>query len=292
MSRLLITGGAGFLGSRLARELMERGHDVVCIDRLDGDLTVPGTFKSILNEHMPIDRVVHCAATPGREFCERDPAMAIQQNTLMTLLVAASCGGLRVPLCYVSTSEVYGWTMDMKRYVNEDDPLRPRNTYALTKAWGEEACRNYVPLDGLMMLRPSMPYSGTMPIGFGRAALPTMVAQAIAGDEIIVHRNTSRSWTYVDDVIDGMALAIEHGEGIYNVGSEDEQRTMDELATLVLAVTGSESKVRYEDPPPTVSPHKRLSSARLRVLGWHPKVSLMDGITITTEQLLSRSTTW
>ena len=289
--RVLVTGAAGFLGSRLAPVLEDRGHDVVGTDRADADLIFPGQTRLLIEKVEP-DVVVHLAANPGRVFGEEDPAHTVTTNTVATINVAKACADAGAALCYVSTSEVYGTACD-DGPVDETTPLgEPRNLYAATKAWGEQAAHLYAP-ENLTIIRPSMPFGPGMATGYGRAALPSMIASLLRGEPYKVHAATKRSWCYVDDLIRGMADVIERGTGVYNVGRDDDLQYMIDTAHLVCDVLDLDiTLLSVGQPDDTITRAKDISMAKLRGLGWLPEVSLVEGIELTAvaiEEEMSRA---
>jgi len=205
--RVGITGAAGFIGQWLCRELVDAGHDVRTIDLVDGyDLLQPGLAADWLRLTDP-DIVVHLAAQVGRVFSEDDIRRTVRLNAEMSMVVAQACGQAGVRLAYASTSEIYGDQGD--QLCTEDGPtVQPQGAYGLTKRWGEEASRLYAP-DGLVIVRPSMPYGPGAPPGRGRRAMDTMLWQAHHRMPITVHRGAERSWCWVGDVVRGIRLAIE-----------------------------------------------------------------------------------
>lgn len=283
--RILLTGGAGYLGSRLSVELAVRGHVAHGVDRLDGDLAESDVAWELI-EHSQADVVVHLAAQPGRVFGERDPEHTLRSNVLTTIKVARACAAAGSALCYVSTSEVYGTACDGGQIVNERTPLgEPRNLYAATKAWGEQAARLYAPLN-LSIVRPSMPYGPGMEVGEGRSALPSMIASFLRGEPYEVHNCTKRSWCYVDDLIRGMADVIERGAGVYNVGRDDDLRSMAKVARIVCdTLMVDKDLLRIVEPDHTITRVKDISMTKLRRLGWEPNVDLPEGIELMAESL-------
>ncbi len=284
--RILVTGAAGFIGSRLVPELRTRGHDVVGVDRSEGDLAVQHIAQFLIFENQP-EMVVHLAAQPGRVFGEVDPLVTMRENVATTINVARACEAFDAQICYTSTSEVYGDCSDSP--LHERSILgRPLNLYAATKAWGEQVVRMYAPHRHLI-IRPSMPYGPGMAVGYGRAALPTMIDNLLRGETFTVHRGTARSWCYIDDLVRGMADVIELGAGIYNVGRDDDLRTMEEVAGIVCNILDVDhSLIEVGEHDPTIRPVKDISMGRLRDLGWRPEVDLIEGITRTAASLLAR----
>jgi dTDP-glucose 4,6-dehydratase len=195
----------------------------------------------------------------------------------MTGLVAQSCAAIGAELVYASTSEVYG--DQGEAWCIEGGPLKlPHNLYGLSKRWGEEVCALYAPRR-LKILRLSMPYGPGVVPGRGRAALPNMLWQAHNLKEIPVHMGAERSWCYVDDTVRGIRLVVEKGEGIYNVGRDDQKVSMAHVAVKACDIANApESLIKMVGAPVNQTVVKRLNTERLVNLGWEPRVDLQDGM--------------
>lgn len=280
--RVGVTGAAGFIGRNLVDELRDAGHDVATCDRRGNpgwsfDLLTPGLFRQWVEDTRP-DVVVHLAAQVGRLFGDDDVAHTVRWNAEATTLVARACGDAGVRLAYASTSEIYGdhGTAD----TDEDTPWRlPHNLYGLSKRWGEEAARLFAP-DRLVIFRPSMPYGPGAPPGRGRRAMDTMLWQAHHRMPITVHRGAERSWCWIGDTVRAIRLTIEQPDtGTFNVGRDDDPRSMLEIAQMACKLAGApDNLIREVDPPGAQTVVKRLSTNRIRALGWQPTVELEDGI--------------
>lgn len=277
--KALITGHGGFIGKSLSQELALEGWDVDGFDRSHGQFVQHyDSVAKAIYESKP-DVVVHLAAEVGKLNCEQRPAAATSVNVLGTLNVAQACAENAVPLVYCSTSEVYG---DWGRNViyEDDEPLAGSlsGMYAITKLAGEHVAQTYAPA-GLKIVRPTMPMGTGVPPGPGRRAVDNLIYQALTNQPMIVHEGAARSWCWIDDVARGFRYVIERGEpGIYNVGRDDNEISMADLANKILYMTGSSSEIRIIPPPTLQTPIKRISCAVLSALGWEPQVSLDEGL--------------
>lgn len=214
--KILITGAKGFIGMHLVKHL-SKYHEVIGIDFQDGDLREEGVADYLIKIHHP-KIVIHLAAQVGIYFNECDCVHAINSNAIMTLRVAQACSKYGARLVHTSTSEVYGEYGD--ELIDEDAPLigKPTGIYAISKRWSEDAAREYAP-DGLVIIRPSMPYGPGAPPGKGRRAMDNMLWQAHHRKPIIVHRGSVRSWCWIGDLVEGYKIIIDSGvTGAFNIG--------------------------------------------------------------------------
>ena len=277
MTRVLVTGAHGFLGSHMVAELERAGHWVFAVDKGDADITTDQLPRLV--SYAQVDAVIHFAAQVGRQFCEDAPRHAIDTNVWGTMNVAQACERHGCQLVHISTSEVYG--EHGTDVVTELTKLgTPTGVYALTKRWAEDAVREYGPANH-QIVRPSMPYGAGAPPGRGRRALDNFLWQAHHSMPIDVHHGSARSWCWVGDTVAGIRLVMEKGErgGAYNVGRDDAEITMENLALMACELAGADpALVRLVDPPARQTVVKRLSSYRLRKLGWEPTVELDAGM--------------
>lgn len=288
--KILITGADGFIGRHLTKELESVGHRVIGVDRRDGDLSDTGVARYLISRSSP-DTVVHLAAQVGRLFGEQDAPFTIKANATVTTLVAQACAEMECRLVYASTSEIYGdQGLDM---VYEDTPTHiPFNLYGLTKRWAEEACQLYAP-DFLAILRLSMPYGPGLPPGKGRAAIVNMLAQAHNHEPIIVHEGAERCWCWIGDTCKAARLVIENDAAVgpFNIGRMDNRTGMLQVAQMAMEVTGNADKkplqmIQVVPAPANQVLVKRLSTDKIRALGWRPQVELREGMTFTYQAML------
>jgi nucleoside-diphosphate-sugar epimerase len=284
-SRILITGGTGFIGVPLAEELARRGHEVTALGSKDGDLAEPGVAERLLDRHAP-DVVVHLAARVGRLIGEQDPEGTQRLNVGAAALVAAACAARDVTLAHGSTTEVYGAVGN--RVVDESTPLEvePDTVYGRTKRDAEIAVLEHVP--GALLLRALFPYGpGTAP--GQRGAIVSMLDQAVRGARLTVYRDDERSWCWVGDTARAIALLLERDErGAWNVGRDDDRRSMLEVARAVCRVTGASEELIDEVDAPTAPAAGHVSTESLRSIGWEPEVAFEDGLRKTLVSMARR----
>jgi nucleoside-diphosphate-sugar epimerase len=294
-SRILVTGASGFIGSYLVPKLIDAGHTVTGIDMKDGDLRLERTARELIEYHEP-DIVVHLAAQVGRVFGEDDLEHSITNNALATARVAQACASYSARLVYCSTSEIYGDQGDFLCFEGGPEVI-PHGMYGLSKRWGEEAARLYAPY-GLQIVRLSMPYGPGLPAGRGRAALINFLWNASHNKPLTVHRGGKRAWCWIGDTIRGFVKVIEEGEwaiaavesqegiGVYNIGRDDNETLMIDVARKACDLVGASHNLIMEvDPPSNQTVVKRLSTKKLYGLGWEPVVDLDQGMQITWDAI-------
>lgn len=277
--RILVTGANGFVGSHLIPELSE--HRVIGTDREDTDLARPGMAKAIIEGTRP-DYVIHLAARYGRLLCRDEPHRAVSDNTAATTELAAVCAERKIPVLYASSSEVYG--DHRQATITEDSELRiPTTIYGLSKRWGEEALRLYLPSEQLCIVRLNMLYGPEQRGGYGCCALATFIRDALEGRPLKVHMGTTRSWLYITDAVRALRLLID-GEhhGVWNLGNTHETESVHDTASRILRETES-SAIELSHPPADQIPHKNYSAAKIEALGWKPEIFLHEGIAQTIE---------
>lgn len=277
--KILVTGSEGFIGKNLVNKLKSIGYNVLGVDVNDKlnpiNILEINSFRNLVDEFKP-NIIVHLAAAVGRVRCEDDIVETINKNANMSAIIANICGDRGIKLFYTSTSEIYG---DFGEIVANEDtiPKLPHNLYGLSKRWGEEVCKLYV--KNLCIIRPSMPYGPGCPPGRGRRAMDNMMWQAIYDMPIVTHIGSERSWCWIGDLIDAYVLLIEKNQiGAFNVGRDDDYRSMVEIAKRACDLAGKDySLIKMEEAPGNQTVVKRLSTKKLMDLGWSPKVSLDKG---------------
>ena len=302
MSRVVVTGGAGFLGSHLCQALLDRGDEVVAVDNLVTgrlsnieDLFGRRGFTYVEHDvtnfvHVPgrVDAVLHFASPASPKDYLELPIQTLKVGSLGThkTLGLAKATGSRYLLA--STSEVYGdpqvhpQTEDYWGHVN---PVGPRGVYDEAKRFAEAMTMAYHRFHGVdvRIVRIFNTYGPRMRPHDGRV-VSNFLVQALGGKPLTVYGDgsQSRSFCYVDDEVRGiLALLDSDHVGPVNIGNPHEF-TVRELADLVLEITGSSSEI-VEEPLPVDDPVQRrpdISLAR-RALDWEPVVELREGLTRT-----------
>jgi dTDP-glucose 4,6-dehydratase len=302
--RVVVTGGAGFLGSHLSEALHARGDEVVVVDDLSSghrrnlaELAESARFEFVhadvadgIPVDGPVDAVCHLAspASPPRYLARPIETLRTGSRGTEHALELATERGARLLLA--STSEVYGDPLEHPQtegYWGHVNPIGPRSVYDEAKRYAEALTFAYHRTLGtdVAVVRIFNTYGPRLDPADGRV-VSNFVAQALSGRPLTVYGDGSqtRSFCYVDDEIRGLVALLDSDlTGPVNIGNPDEF-TMVELAQLVLEITGSTSTVEHqpawEDDPRQRRPDITLAREQL---GWEPVVSLREGLVPTIE---------
>lgn len=306
--RILVTGGAGFLGSHLCTRLVGEGHDILCVDNfLTGSkrnvhhLMGKANFELLRHDvtfplYVEVDEIYNLACPASPAYYQRDPVQTVKTSVhgAINVLGLAKRTGARI--LQASTSEVYG-DPDVhpqpEGYWGRVNPIGPRACYDEGKRCAETLFFDYHRQYDLpvRVARIFNTYGPRMRSDDGRA-VSNFIVQALNGQDLTVYGDgdQTRSFCYVDDMIDGLVRMMASEEvGPVNLGNPEE-RSILELAELVIELTGSRSKVVHE-PLPTDDPTRRRPDITLAkgLLDWSPKVQLGFGLARTIEHFETRA---
>lgn len=297
--RVLVAGGAGFIGSAVGRELLRRGHAVVCLDDFStGRLS---NIEPLLHHPdfllmrrdvrqapvMDVDVVMHLASPASPVDYDRLPLQTLQVNSEGTwrLLEVARAAG--ATLTYTSTSEIYGDPLvhpQPESYWGNVDPVGPRACYDEAKRFGEALISSMRRVHGVRanIVRLFNTYGPRMRPDDGRA-IPELVSAALDGRPLTIHGDGSqtRSFCYVDDLVEGLLhVALDRtADGlILNIGNPHEV-TIRHLAEEIVRITGSSSPLQFDPRRPGDPERRRPDITRIGGrYGWEPTIGLTSGL--------------
>ena len=302
--RVLITGGAGFVGSHLCDHFLARSFEVECLDNfitgsranvahlkgMDGfQLTEHDITTPYFPEKAP-QLVLHFASPASPPQYLANPIHTLKVGSLGALhaLGIAKANGARFVLA--STSEIYGdptISPQPETYWGNVSTVGPRGVYDEAKRYSEALTMAYHRAHGVdtRIIRIFNTYGPRLAPGDGRA-IPNFMAQALAGEPLTIYGDGSqtRSFCYVDDLVAGISATIDKGDADpVNLGNPDE-RSIGELARLIIAITGSNSTIEHTALPVDDPKVRCPDITRARgVLGWEPKIDLDEGLARTLE---------
>jgi dTDP-glucose 4,6-dehydratase len=292
--KLLVCGGAGFIGSNFARvRTRDHGDDVVVLDKLtyagrrENLADVPHEFvhgaiedpDAVREAIAGADAVVNFAAEThvDRSIAEPDAFVRTHSQGTYVLLEAAREAGVRY--LQVSTDEVYGSIEEGS--FTEESPLQPSSPYSATKAGADLLVASYFHTFGLetVICRGSNNYG---PYQYPEKLIPLMVLNALHGDKLPVYGDGQqvRNWLYVEDFARGIGHALEHGVPgeVYNVGGPDEEANLDVVRRIVSLTGNDESLIEYVTDRPGHDRRYSLGSEKVRALGWSAQVRFEEGL--------------
>jgi UDP-glucuronate decarboxylase len=297
--RVLVTGGAGFLGSHLIDRLIERGDEVLCVDNLfTGDksnidhLASNPRFEFMRHDitfplFVEVDEIYNLACPASPIHYQFDPVQTTKTSVIGAINMLGLAKRLKVRIFQASTSEVYGDPSvhpQPETYWGNVNPIGPRACYDEGKRCAETLFFDYHRQHGLdiKVVRIFNTYGPRMHPGDGRV-VSNFVIQALKGEPITLYGDGSqtRSFCYVDDLVEGFLRMMDTGEelpGPVNLGNPNEF-TMRGLANAIIELTGSKSPIE-ERPLPQDDPKQRqpdIAIAREK-LGWEPRVQLREGL--------------
>ncbi|HEY7197185.1 MAG TPA: dTDP-glucose 4,6-dehydratase [Gaiellaceae bacterium] len=306
--RVLVTGGAGFIGSHFVRRLADRGDVVVVLDKLtySGNLA---NLEGIEHEFVQGDIADPEAVARAGESCDAVVNFAAETHVDRSILaagdfIATDVVGTHVLLEWarasgaryvqVSTDEVYG-DVEPGHSSTEDDPIRPSSPYSASKAGGDLQVLAYVRTYGVnaSITRGSNTYG---PNQYPEKLVPLFVTNALEGEPLPVYGDGKqvRDWLHAEDHCSGIDLVLREGAPgeVYNVGAGDERENV-EVTKRILELTGApESLVRHVEDRPGHDRRYALDTTKIRAMGWEPKWRFEGGLAETVAWYRDRRDWW
>lgn len=305
MKRILVTGGAGFIGSHLCERLLKDGNDVICLDNyftgnkdnirhlisndhfelVRHDITQPYTAE--------VDEIYNLACPASPIHYQHDPVKTIQTCVIGSMNMLGLAKRVGAKILQASTSEVYGDPNihpQVESYWGNVNPIGIRSCYDEGKRCAETLFMDYHRQNALRIkiIRIFNTYGPRMSMNDGRV-VSNFIVQALRGEDITIYGDgkQTRSFQYVDDLVEGMVRMMETRDdflGPVNIGNPGEF-TMLELAQKVIELTGSDSKIIFK-PLPQDDPRQRkpdITIAHRELGGWEPNIKLDEGLKRTID---------
>lgn len=302
--RVLVTGGAGFLGSHLCEHLLSNGHDVLCVDNFytgtkENIVRLMGNpyFELLRHDitfplYVEVDEIYNLACPASPIHYQNDPVQTTKVNVHGSINMLGLAKRLKAKILQASTSEVYGnpnTHPQSESYWGNVNPIGPRACYDEGKRCAETLFFDYFRQHRLRIkvARIFNTYGPRMHPNDGRV-ISNFIIQALREEPLTIYGKGSqtRSFCYVDDMVEGLILLMRSSDdltGPVNLGNPKEYSIL-EIAQKILELTGSRSKIVFE-PLPQDDPERRqpdISLAR-QVLGWSPRVALEEGLPKTID---------
>ncbi|MET1160013.1 MAG: dTDP-glucose 4,6-dehydratase [Thermoprotei archaeon] len=314
--RLLVAGGAGFIGSNFIRYIVNSlGWEVLVYDKLTyagrienlsnvmdrikfirGDIADEEMFKKVVEEFQP-DVIVNFAAETHVDRSINEPAPFIRTNILgvFTILEVIRSSKYDVLFLHVSTDEVYGDLWGTNRYAAEDDPLNPSSPYSASKASGDLLIKAYGKTYGVRyrIVRPCNNYG---PYQHPEKLIPRTIIRLLHNKPAVIYGDGSqvRDWLYVEDTAKAIVTVLEKGSDgeIYNICGHM-FASVKEIVTRILKIMNMpENFVIYAKPRPGEDRRYAMKCDKVRDLGWKPQITLDQGLRITIDWYLKNRWWW
>jgi UDP-glucuronate decarboxylase len=307
--RILVTGGAGFLGSHLCERLLHEGHDVICLDNLftgskDNIIHLMDNHRFELIRHdivepilLEVDRIYNLACPASPVHYQYNPVKTVKTSVMGMINMLGMAKRVKARILQASTSEVYGDPQihpQTEAYWGNVNPIGIRSCYDEGKRVAETLMMDYHRQNkvDIRIIRIFNTYGPRMAENDGRVVSNFML-QALKNDDITVfgEGKQTRSFCYVSDLIDGMIKMMENEQGFIgpvNLGNPIEN-TILEFAEKIITITNSKSKIIFkqlpQDDPKQRRPDITLATEKL---GWYPCVHLENGLKTTADYFAAR----
>ncbi len=304
MKKILVTGGAGFIGSHLCKKLLEEGNDVLCIDNyftgtkenITGLFTSP-YFEAIRHDicfplYVEVDEIYNLACPASPVHYQHDPVQTTKTTVHGAINMLGLAKRIDARILQASTSEVYGDPSvhpQVEEYWGNVNPIGPRSCYDEGKRCAETLFFDYQRQHNLdiKVVRIFNTYGPNMHPNDGRV-VSNFIMQALTNKDITVYGNgdQTRSFCYVDDLINGMMKMMNSKKGIHgpiNLGNPTEYKII-ELANMIIKLTNSKSKIVNKGLPidDPIRRKPNITKARDNI-DWEPKVEILDGLKQTID---------
>ncbi|MCX7794549.1 MAG: dTDP-glucose 4,6-dehydratase [Thermodesulfovibrionales bacterium] len=298
--KLLITGGAGFIGSEVVRQAVARGFSVTVIDNLSyagdierlrnvierikfyrADITDKAALDEIFRKENP-DNIIHLAAESHVDRSILEPERFLETNVMGTFNLLELSRELKIKrFINVSTDEVYG-ELGEQGYFTEESPLKPNSPYSASKASQDMLGRAYWRTYGLPVItvRPSNNYG---PWQYPEKLIPVIIVKALYNEKIPLYgdgRNV-REWLYVEDCAQAILMILDKGipGEIYNIGSNEEKKNIEVVKEILKILNRSEDLIEFVKDRPGHDYRYSMSVEKIKKeTGWSPKTGFKDGI--------------
>jgi dTDP-glucose 4,6-dehydratase len=312
--RILVTGGAGFIGSHLVRRLLRHDHDVVNLDALrysgnldnltdvaddrryvfiHGDICDAKAVAGAIKDHR-IEAVVNCAAETHVDRSILDPSTFARTDVVGTGVLLEEARKAKVQrYLQISTDEVYGSVE--RGHSRETDALAPRSPYAASKAGGDLMALSYWTTYRfpVVVTRGSNTYG---PNQYPEKFIPLFVTNAIEDQPLPLYGDgkNRRDWLSVFDHCAGIEHVLRHGEpgGVYNIGGDNEQENLAVAETILGHLGKPKSLIRHVEDRPGHDRRYAVDCSRARALGWTPVVPFEQGLRDTIDWYLTHAGWW